>query len=427
VNLILYALCYQLQSPVEPYLVANLVQGDDSNAYSRVQAWFSVIQTAGSFVVGFLLDRFGLRGAFVVNFLACAASYFLLANATSIELLYLSKVPTLFMHGFLCAQATVSKCAGDAKSRVAALGRLTACYTAGATVGPAIGGYLGANVDHYFGAKLAVLGSLLSAVLSYVFIPGHLPSARSPDEHVSKSTEAAMDGMGFVSRTRSVVMSTAELLLTRMASGVANSMLSTALPLILKNEFSYREDQMGLAQSAMTFATAVCNAFFLGPLASALGSLIAVIRVCLIGTVAGLAVQSLLIRSHALTAELFILLRLFLSLFQFILAGNLTGESTSRVPPALKGTLLGTEHALFSAVRVFTPSLAVRMLNSHGILGLTVTGMVIYSGIVAVWIIPGIIPANKHATLASGSPAPIEKASTKPVSATETSAMKKTE
>ena len=109
INVILYALCYQMQSPVEPYLVAKLVKGDDGEAYSKVQAWFSVIQTLGSVAVGFLLDKVGLRWAFVINFLACALSYGILAHATTIELLYHSKIPTLFMAGFLCAQTLVSK------------------------------------------------------------------------------------------------------------------------------------------------------------------------------------------------------------------------------------------------------------------------------------------------------------------------------
>ena len=41
----------------------------------------------GSIVVGYLLDRVGLRWMFALNFAACAACYGLLANATSIELL----------------------------------------------------------------------------------------------------------------------------------------------------------------------------------------------------------------------------------------------------------------------------------------------------------------------------------------------------
>lgn len=279
------------------------------------------------------------------------------------------------------------RCTEEGKSRVAALGRLTACYTVGATLGPALGGWLGANVDHYFGAKLAVAGSLLSALLSYLFIPSQM-RVESPK---GGALEGSGSRPGLMVQMRSVVAPTADVLAIKVFTGMANSMLSTAMPLILKDTFAFKEDQMGLAQSAMTFLTAICNAFFLGPLVAMCGSLVAVIRLCLIGTVAGLVGQALLISYQALTAEAFILCRMGLSLFQFILAGNLTAESTSRVSAELKGSLLGTEHALFSAVRVFSPTWSVSVLNSHGILGLTICSASIYAATTATWIFSGFV------------------------------------
>eukprot|EP00951_Prasinocladus_malaysianus_P046740 scaffold647906_cov35-Prasinocladus_malaysianus.AAC.3 len=103
---------------------------------------------------------------------------------------------------------------------------------------------------------------------------------------------------------------------------------------------------MGMAQSAMTFVTAACNGFFLGPLAATLGSV-------------------------------------------FILSSSLTAESTGRVEAGLKGSLLGTEHALFSAVRVFSPSMAVTVLDSYGVLGLTASSAAIYTSATALWILSG--------------------------------------
>jgi OCT family organic cation transporter-like MFS transporter 18 len=220
-NVVLYALCYQLQSPVEPFLVGKLVAGDDSRAYSRVQAAFSAIQMVGSFLVGHILDRFGLRGAFVINFIAAALSYSILANATSLALLYASKLPTVAMHGFLCAQATVSQCTGGGHDRVAALGRLTAAYTVGATLGPALGGYLGANVDHYAGAKLAVLGSLLSALLSYLYIPARLHTDADRKAQQQRSSNSETDG-GFPGRASRVISLTYDVLGIKLVTGIAN-------------------------------------------------------------------------------------------------------------------------------------------------------------------------------------------------------------
>ena len=47
---VLYALCYQLQAPLEPYLVETLVRDDQdaSAAYARLQSFFSLVQLVGS-------------------------------------------------------------------------------------------------------------------------------------------------------------------------------------------------------------------------------------------------------------------------------------------------------------------------------------------------------------------------------------------
>jgi hypothetical protein len=85
-NIVLYALCFQLQLPLEPFVVDKFINGsaDGDAAYTQLQSWFGVIQLVGSLVVGFLLDRFGVRGAFFVNFCGAGVSYYFLATATSI-------------------------------------------------------------------------------------------------------------------------------------------------------------------------------------------------------------------------------------------------------------------------------------------------------------------------------------------------------
>jgi len=87
-NIVLYAVSYQLQRPVEPYLVRSLIHntndgggeggGDPSSSsssssgggdaesssnatYGRLTSFFSLIQTIGSPLVGILLDRVGPR------------------------------------------------------------------------------------------------------------------------------------------------------------------------------------------------------------------------------------------------------------------------------------------------------------------------------------------------------------------------------
>lgn len=108
-NIFLYALCYQFQRPIEPFLVEKLNQeeSDSGLAYGRLQSFFSMVQTVGSPIVGILLDRLGARQGFIIVFCGSALSYGLLSIATSMSLLYLSKIP---------ARACVPGCADSAVS-----------------------------------------------------------------------------------------------------------------------------------------------------------------------------------------------------------------------------------------------------------------------------------------------------------------------
>lgn len=94
-------------------------------SYAQLQSFFSLVQILGSLIVGFLLDKLGIRFAFALNFCACAASYGILSAADSLRDLYISKLPTVFMTGFLCAQTAVAKLTVPGPDRVSQLGRLT--------------------------------------------------------------------------------------------------------------------------------------------------------------------------------------------------------------------------------------------------------------------------------------------------------------
>jgi OCT family organic cation transporter-like MFS transporter 18 len=140
INVALYAFCYQMQRPLEPFLVEKLMSSATSNTtlgmsgadeYAKLQSFFSIMQTIGSFATGRFLDNFGAKGGFVVSFLASAASYALLSQASTLQILYLSKLPTIFQAGFLCAQVAASHATIDGADRVQALGRLTMAYTVG--------------------------------------------------------------------------------------------------------------------------------------------------------------------------------------------------------------------------------------------------------------------------------------------------------
>jgi len=137
VNIILYAISYQLQRPVEPFLVKSLInqtdngqsetQSEVNQTFGRLTSFFSFIQTIGSPLVGILLDKIGPRRTSILVYLSSSASYAILSQATSPLWLYCSKIPTILQHAFLVGQATVSSSSdsSSASGRAAALGRMT--------------------------------------------------------------------------------------------------------------------------------------------------------------------------------------------------------------------------------------------------------------------------------------------------------------
>jgi hypothetical protein len=141
-------------------------------------------------------------------------------------MLCVSKVPALLQHAFLVGQATVATLpeggggrgrdkyddavASDAAAtttgrRAAALARMTTAYTIGATLGPAIGGYLASGLDLYAGARLAVWGSLASVLISMICLGGKEDrgvgvggggSSRSKNDHdaAASSSSSSLTG-----------------------------------------------------------------------------------------------------------------------------------------------------------------------------------------------------------------------------------------
>lgn len=381
-NVILYATCYQLQRPLEPFMVENLVASKGSSAseeYANLQSFFQILQFFGSLIAGAMLDRIGFKVGFIFNFLASALSYYLLSYATTIEMLYISKIPSMFQFGFLCAQMAVSVVTADGETRAKVLGRLTTCYSVGMVVGPSLGGILGSTGDYYYGAKLAVVGSLMSVVLSMM-----LPNAPASVKK-SVSNESIVDAcnMSAYARVTHLLSLVWMLLGTKVITSVANSINSTVFPLVMKNTYHYDEKGLGFAMSLLSLVNGAVNAFLIGPFTALLGgSLGRVIEVSIAGLMFGSLAQSLLTQESILDsffqlvagrtgddhgAAAYLACSLFLSGCQYLLGTTITAESTSVVPRADRGTLLGIEHALFSLARVSSPQIGIKTMNGYGI------------------------------------------------------------
>jgi predicted MFS family arabinose efflux permease len=369
INLVLYALCFQLQLPIEPYLVKSLSQGSDSGAfaktYGRLQSFFNAVQTIGSPLVGILLDHAGIRNASAIVFLATALSYAILASASDMNLLFLSKVPTVLQAAFLVAQATAANTTGgDSAARARALGRMTTAYTIGATIGPALGGYLASLGDLYFGAKLAVVGSLISVGLSLWFLPDSTSaSGIDDDKQKEKRSLAAALRHSIEIAMRPAVW---PLLMVKLVGGVVASMHSTAIPVTLTEKMHFKPAQLGLSMSTAMFSVAAFGAFYMAPLAKSVGPdgmvTMGLLGRALMGPTLA-AIVSATSTNDRLVVSQVVSISVLHSLSSHTLATGLTTLSTGAVDKEEQGALLGLEHCLFSLARIAGPTMGTTLLS----------------------------------------------------------------
>lgn len=191
VNVALYAICFQAQLPVQPYLLKSLsLSGDAAVAWGTFKSWGGALQVVGSLIAGLLVDKMGAKAVLLLSFVASAAAYYLTYIATDVTGLYVSQVPTVFQHAVLAARAYVA-IASLPSDRTRHLGFIGLAYGVGVAVGPALGGFLSTR-SLSLAAGAAAAGSLLSSLLVYAFVVPRGGASTSPT--ASSANVAAKDG-----------------------------------------------------------------------------------------------------------------------------------------------------------------------------------------------------------------------------------------
>lgn len=237
--------------------------------------------------------------------------------------------------------------------------------------------------DLYLGARLAVMGSLLSVVLSVCFLPSQ---TRQPAE------QAQLCGRPPFTRDLQISISIARrshlwpLLLVKVLSGISASMYSTTLPIILTQKLYFEPTDLGLNMSASMFAVATFGAIGIGPLSRFIGGASIMARFGLVmRIIAGCFMVWLVTAPPSTTSAMFqqVINHYFTSrnnnqgflqlqiasvsvldsIASHALATGLTTQTTGLVNANEQGSLLGLEHGLFSLARVYGPSLGIRLLQ----------------------------------------------------------------
>jgi DHA1 family tetracycline resistance protein-like MFS transporter len=154
-----------------------------------LSATYSVFQLAAAPVLGRLSDRYGRKKILIISQVGSAIGYLLLGSATSLPLLFVSRIIDGITGGNISiAQAYIADVT-DQKDRAKGMGMLGAAFGLGFIFGPAIGGFL-ARFGYSYPAYFAMGVSLLTVLTNILFLKETVDVKKATHTNKTKFTLA---------------------------------------------------------------------------------------------------------------------------------------------------------------------------------------------------------------------------------------------
>ncbi len=169
--------------PILPFYATDL--GASPERIGQLIAAFSIAQLVAAPFWGRLSDRYGRRPVLVIGLVASALAYLVFAYASSVWLLFVSRLVQGAGGGTTgVAQAYVADTVAP-RNRARALGWLSASTNVGVTLGPVIGG-LATHLDRAAPGLIAAALCLVNAWFAWRWLPESRPTAERLAERSRK-------------------------------------------------------------------------------------------------------------------------------------------------------------------------------------------------------------------------------------------------
>lgn len=254
-NIFLYSTCFWIQNGTLPYLSKKL--GVNAVWYGYLQTTFAVVQLAGGPLYGRFGDLFGSRAAMTLAFVSAALSYLLLSVSTSVPVLFLSRLPSVFMHAMQGGQMIVTDLEESGK-RADALGKLGLSYGVGMVIGPVVGGLITKFQGLEFAAFVAFLGSVLSVCMVMMYVPKQTKKIQVEE----KSGGALLDWRKWISLI--TAPGALFLLLLRVATGIPIGIFQSMFQVVALETFKLPADQNGFLMAYIGVLTMIVQGVGVG-------------------------------------------------------------------------------------------------------------------------------------------------------------------
>jgi len=357
-NILLYSVCFGLVVPVLPYIVESMMGVDTTTSpimYGYLQTTYSILQLIGAPIVGLIGDKYGAKYALVVSFASSTVNYFMLGSATTLETLFLSRIPALFQHALLASQSYISDITPE-NERSAKMGRISLSFGVGVVIGPALGGVISKRFSYSAVAYFAAFISAVNTALLLLFMEDPPARTRSKSSTSSSGTfsiavlKHALQNKGVFA-----------LFVLRIAASLPSAIFHSISPIITKTQFQLDAQKNGFVMSYVGVMMAIAQGVIVGFVSSRFKDH-----------------EIMLYATMSLTCCSMALLLFVTSIWQFViflgplicsgavLNTVITSTLTKIVDKGEIGRILGIDMSLSSASRVIAPTIGSYLYSEFG-------------------------------------------------------------
>ncbi|MEM9290846.1 MAG: MFS transporter [Acidobacteriota bacterium] len=338
--------------PLLPYYAIRIDEGSGGWIVGLLTSVFAAAQLLSAPLWGRLSDAYGRRPILLAGLLAGAAGYVFFAFATSLWMLFATRIMQGMSAGNIgVIQAYVSDAVAP-KERAKALGWITAAASAGVTLGPIIGSQLerfGKEAPGLFAASLCVVNILFAWRL--------LPETRGRSSK-GKPRRSLMGSIrDVVSDPRSPSASLIWLYTCGMMAFMA---LQSLLALYVKERFGIGENTIGWFYTYLGAVSVIMRAAVLSPVLDRIGEIPA-LRVGAASMTLGFVVLAL-----APQPVVFVLLSTFIPFGTALFFPTSTALLTQRVSEDEVGQVLGVQQSFRGVAGILGPAWAGAAFDGFG-------------------------------------------------------------
>ncbi|CAK6971542.1 solute carrier family 22 member 18 [Scomber scombrus] len=348
-----------LQFSVTPYLAKKL--GFDTLWFGYLQTTVGLVQLLGGPLFGRFADLFGARAALSLSCSATIVFFLLLAIANHPAMLFVHKLPTVFMHVLPASQMVVADLS-EPEKRADALSKLGLCFGVGMIVGSTLGGHLSKHYGETFAACFGAAGSAFSLMLVLKFIPKttKVQAPKTTTDSAAEKKSKSIFNVGEITRLMKFPGVTPTFVV-KVVAGLPSGIFQVMFSVIAMEFFKLEPEQNGYLMAYFGIVSMVVQGGVIGRLTARYSESSLLLLAIGVSAFVGLAQAYM---QNVFQFCLIVLPMMFsLSVFNVITDSMLTKS----VPSSDTGTMMGLCSSVQSLLRTVGPTIGGFLYVNYGV------------------------------------------------------------